>query len=525
LSSVALSLPVVTRTAPPGGLPSSTSHRFAPPPWDRDCPDWQRLDHKLSPAHLARRINAAVDQLDLTELFDAYAGTGSRAHRPDLLLKVALFEVQRKRLSPAQWHQDLQENEPCQWLAFGLCPSRSRLYAFRDRLGPVLDDLHNRLLGQAVAEELTPACRAAVDGSTVAANSTRHRLLNQEGLTGRQQALDQAIQADVAGAAPAALPGWMAGTPQGRREQKEHYDEVQQQLTLRQQENQQRPASKRLAAKDVRVSPGDPEAVLGLDKLKVYRPLYNVQLMPDLDAPLILAYEVFAQATDAATLPTMLERAEAAVGPSLEELLSDAAYATALDLAACAEAEVTLYAPYQENDFSATRAKRPPRQIPKSAFTWWEEEQVYVCPQGHRLECVDWEYERRKGGERLRMDAYRCAPQHCQGCPQQRQCTRSPQRGRMVKRSEYEHLVEALKERMQTEEAKALYKRRGQTVELGFADQKEHRDLRRFRGRGRTRARIEVGLIVLAHNILSVLTLRQEKDSSDSLATPVRSSA
>ena len=156
---------------------------------------------------------------------------------------------------------------------------------------------------------------------------------------------------------------------------------------------------------------------------------------------------------------------------------------------------------------------------------WLPQEQAYVCPQGQRLTYQYAEYERRKGGERLRLAAYRCDPGHCTGCPRQRDCTRSPARGRMIKRSEYEHLVEALKERMQTPQAKALYKRRCQSVELGFADQKEHRGLRRFRGRGLARARIEVGRVVLAHNALSVLALRQKKDNTGPLTTPTRSTA
>ena len=46
---------------------------------------------------------------------------------------------------------------------------------------------------------------------------------------------------------------------------------------------------------------------------------------------------------------------------------------------------------------------------------------------------------------------------------------------------------------MQTPEAKAIYRKRGQTVELRFADAKAHRGLRRFSGRGLERVRIEVG--------------------------------
>src|SRR3982751_6774328 len=125
LSILAIPLPLVSppglgHAAQPQRSRPQPDGRFAPPPWDRHSPDWLRLDHKLPPDHLARRIDRAVEQLDLADLFAAYAGTGSRAHRPDLLLKVVLFEVQRGYHSPDQWFQDLREHEPCQWLAFGL---------------------------------------------------------------------------------------------------------------------------------------------------------------------------------------------------------------------------------------------------------------------------------------------------------------------------------------------------------------------------------------------------------------------
>jgi hypothetical protein len=55
-----------------------------------------------------------------------------------------------------------------------------------------------------------------------------------------------------------------------------------------------------------------------------------------------------------------------------------------------------------------------------------------------------------------------------------------------------------------TTEAKSLYRLRGQTVELGFADFKQHRSMRQFSGRGRYRAQRQVGLTVLAHNLLVV---------------------
>ena len=54
---------------------------------------------------------------------------------------------------------------------------------------------------------------------------------------------------------------------------------------------------------------------------------------------------------------------------------------------------------------------------------------------------------------------------------------------------------------METEQAKGVYRLRAQTIELVFADFKEHRGLRRFSGHGLGRVRTELALEVLVHNL------------------------
>ena len=55
---------------------------------------------------------------------------------------------------------------------------------------------------------------------------------------------------------------------------------------------------------------------------------------------------------------------------------------------------------------------------------------------------------------------------------------------------------------METNEAKSVYRLRGQTIEIVCTDVKEHRGLRRFSGRGVARVRTEYALEVLLHNLL-----------------------
>ena len=83
--------------------------RFAPPPWEAQSPERLAIDDDLPADHLARAIDAVVDRLDLTALFASYAGVGSQPHRPDLMLKIVLYEMQTGRHSPGQWAKDTRD--------------------------------------------------------------------------------------------------------------------------------------------------------------------------------------------------------------------------------------------------------------------------------------------------------------------------------------------------------------------------------------------------------------------------------
>jgi transposase len=485
---------------PPDDAPRA---RFLNPLWQDDHPQALDLQRRLPHDHLARQIDQAVRCLDLRPLHACYGGTGDLPYPPDLLLKVVLYEMRSARQRPAQWHKDARESEPVRWLLKGCTPSRSCWYAFRDRLGPVLDELHRQSLAQAVAEGLTPATRAAQDGTLVAANASRHKLVSETVLQKRERQLADACAADARGQTPPDLPGWMAQRPAGRQRQQRRLGQARARMDERQAYNRGQRASKRKAAAQIVVSLSDPEAAVGRDKEKVYRPLYNVQVVDDLDAPFILGYEVFARQNDAGLLGVMLRRVEQSVGHPLVVLLADGSYTGGADLAAAQAAGVTVYAP-------SPAEQKSPRQIPKKEFVWLEDEQAYACPAGQRLELQSVSRQKRSTPEEVELSHYRCAPEHCTRCPLGKRCTPNPARGRSISRGEHEGLITALRARMESGEAKALYRLRSQTVELVNADWKEHRRLRRFSGRGLSRARTQVGLIVLAHNLVTLVTERKK---------------
>ena len=536
------------------------------PPWTADSPAWQEIDQRLDANHLARRIRAIVLGLDLTKLRLDYLGVGKPALPPDLMLMVVLYEMRTGELHPCHWAEHCKSFDPVKWLAMGLQPSPSYFYSFRKRLGPDLRPWNQQVLDRAIAGGWTKGDEASIDGTFVSALGSRHRLIKAKTLKQRLEAIQGALAADcrAAGArdqaegaggssdlvlttttpvaAPAttnqsaelqvgAVPGagtsvaearppyWMAKTPAGRRRQLRRYrqaqDRLDELLAHHARRETHKSKRKRRRTDQVRISPSEPEAALGRDKLKTFRPLYNVHLASDLDTPLILDYQVHATTTDAGLFIPTVQALKQTLGQEPKRALVDGIYATAANLAYGAEHGITIYAPVDEKpaaaavDSKAAPAKKA-CQIPKEQFRWHAAEETYYCPEGHRLVQIGCRREKKEQDQEVLVYHYRCPPQHCQACPKAAQCTPAPHKGRTIARSEHEDKVEALRQRMHTPEGEALYKKRGQSVEPRIGDLKAHRALRCFAGFGIALALIQVGLLVLVNNALCLMRPRME---------------
>ena len=465
--------------------------------------------------HPARIIDAFVNGLDRTSLQASYLGVGSLAHNPDLMLKIALYETSQGRLSPAEWARDVKDSKALEWLGQGIKPSRSALYAFRDRLSQPVFDMHAQAIQQAMAEGLTAAEKAVLDGTSVRSCASRHQLVNEEKLTKRLQELSAAVEKDAAGQPIESQPYWMAATPIGRQAQLERYRRAGDELADRLAKNEERPKDKQLPRKKVKVSVTDPEAPLGLDKEKVFCPMYTAEFVVDTASLLILSFDVFPQATDAGTLAPMLDRTQEVTGTMVIQIGTDAGYVSLLDLQECQKRNVRLVGPVGENDFTEQkRAEAGPPRIGKDQFQWLPEEKTYRCPQGHRLDYKGNERKRRRDGNTVVQHRYHCPPEHCCACPLRDRCVKNPQKGRTVKRLEGEEIIEAHKENMKTDEAKATNRLRGSVIERCFGDAKRHRDLYCLHGRGLKRAKAEVGLVVLVQTALTLARLRKNAVNS-----------
>jgi transposase len=489
-----------------------------------------------------RRIaQLTVEELNLASLHCTYSGRGSRPHRPDLLLKLLLYEHSQGRPQPVQWLKDLKENIPVKWLVYGLQPSQTTLYEFRDRVAPLLEAFNQQVVRTAITAGHTDGSCGALDGTTVAANATRHRMINLATVEKRLEILDREIGQEEQGdevtppvevpepegsasrtftspdpteASRAQKQSWKAKTLRGKRRQRDQYRRARVVLQEKHVANRQRRKDKRKKEASIRVAPGDPMAPFGLDKLNTYRPLYNVQTMSDVETDFVLAYATTRTTADNGQLLPMIELTMKVTDRPLKDVLVDSGYPSGEDLAECKKKGVTVYAPWNENSFTEEkRAKKKDKaQIPKDQFAFDASARSYRCPEGKQLTYRERTTKQKANGDYFTIEIYQADPSDCAGCPLKARCVRGRSGARTVRRQKHEELIEELRERMKQPEAKERYVERGCTVERRFADSKTHRGLQRFSGQTPERADAQVGLTVLAHNLLTLEKLRIKQE-------------
>jgi hypothetical protein len=131
------------------------------------------------------------------------------------------------------------------------------------------------------------------------------------------------------------------------------------------------------------------------------------------------------------------------------------------------------------------------------AFQYDARQDCYRCPAGEWL---------RHSGQENRTGVihhqYRAEASVCAQCRFKEQCCpQNASKGRSITRAVEAPPVQAFKQKMQTEEAKAIYRQRGAVAEFPNAWIKEKLGLRRFHVRGLLKARMETLWVCLTYNI------------------------
>lgn len=136
------------------------------------------MDDWLPEGHLARFVVEIVEQLDLTSIKAAYAGRGSRAHHPEMLLALLFYGYATGVFSSRKLERATYDSVAFRYIAANDHPDHDTIAAFRKRFLPELKPLFVQILLIARRMNILKLGKVSLDGTKIKANASKHRALS-----------------------------------------------------------------------------------------------------------------------------------------------------------------------------------------------------------------------------------------------------------------------------------------------------------------------------------------------------------
>jgi transposase len=452
--------------------------------------------------HAARAIWEFVGQLDLSrykeQVRSVAGGAGRPAYDPQLLVSLWVYSYSRGE-SSARAIERLCEHEPAyQWLTGMERISAHTLSDFRVAHADALHELFVQTLGLLSAEGLITLERVMQDGTRVRANASSSRFRRKARVKAYLEQAREAVEALEAQTEEESSRQMKAAQQRARRERRQRLESALKEF------------DKLKAAKSrvERVSTTDPDARVMKQAEGGSAPSYNVQISTDAAHGMIVDIEATQAGSDYQQLTPAIERLEQSMDRAPEQMVVDGGYISSHNIVDMAKRGIDLVGPEPEDKAPSNRRKSYRHrgvnpEYEASKFIWDAATKTYVCPQGKHLR-YDAKYESH-GTTRYR---YKASQQDCQTCPVKDQCCPRTRRGRSIERLEPLPDIAAYRFKMQTDEAKAIYKTRSQVAEFPHLWIKAKFGLRQFSVRGIAKVRTESLWAALTYDIQQWIRLR-----------------
>lgn len=331
--------------------------------------DWLPEDH------LARFIVEALEKLNLNDLTRAYAGRGSAAYHPEVMLGLLVYGYATGVFSSRKIERATYDSVAFRYIAAGSHPDHDTLATFRRRFLDELAGIFVQVLELAREMKLLKVGTVCLDGTKIHANASRHSALSH----GHIEKLEVQLKAEVQDLLEQAEKADQSDLPDGislpeeikrRQDRLAVMEQAKAKIEARARERFEREQAEyqeKLERREVRTAetgkkpggklPKPPEkGPLATDQINLtdedsrimkvagggFDQCYNAQAVVACESMLVVATGLAHAANDKEQVKPMLQ--EIAALPALlgqvERLLADTGYCSQGNLAACEEARI-----------------------------------------------------------------------------------------------------------------------------------------------------------------------------------------
>ncbi len=147
----------------------------------------------LPEGHLARYVVEVVEDLDPGDLERGYAGKGSAAYHPALLLELLIYGYATGCYSSRKIERATYDSLAFRYIACSRHPDHDTLASFRRRFRNEFEAVFVQVLEVARENQLSRFGAVSLDGTKIHANASRHSALSY----GHAEAIEAHLKAEV----------------------------------------------------------------------------------------------------------------------------------------------------------------------------------------------------------------------------------------------------------------------------------------------------------------------------------------
>jgi transposase len=133
------------------------------------------LEGQISPKHLVRVVNTAIEKMDLSALLAQYKGGGTSSYHPKMMLKVLIYAYTQQLYSSRKIAKALRENIYFMWLSGNQQPDFRTINRFRSVVvKDVIEDIFTSVLELLIEEGYVKLENYFLDGTKMEANANKY---------------------------------------------------------------------------------------------------------------------------------------------------------------------------------------------------------------------------------------------------------------------------------------------------------------------------------------------------------------
>ena len=453
------------------------------------------LDEYVDENNPVRVIDSYVDILNLSELgfknLSKSTTDGQPAFHPKLLIKMYIYSYINKIRSSRAIEKECKRNIELMWLTQGLTPSYKTISNFRKDNYKALKQLFNEFVLLCKNIDLIDGSLVAVDGAFLRANASKNKLIMKKTLQKDLIVIDTQISEylktlDYSDKERQPL-NIISKLPKDLRKLKYKKEELSDNLKLLDDLGKTQHNST------------DKDATL-MKKPAHNLMAYNTQIVVDYKYKFIVATDISTKGSDSDQLHKMAMQTKEILAKDNLTIVADMGYNNAIEIKKCYDDNINPIVPISNKN----QTQKNTGKYTKDRFFYNKANDYYICPANQILSKRENSYTRDNGRVNF---IYNGASPICKACLLKDKCLPSKTAYKTLYRWEYEDIIIKHDIKMQTEESKAIIKKRGSIVEHPFGTIKRTLGWDHFLVRGKEKVSGENALIMFSYNFKRLINL------------------